>query len=435
MMRWANPLEARCGEERLPLSKGLPVSAVGTFVKDVGSRGWSLFHSNLMFPAAVLRESAILHNIEAMAAYCRHNGVLLCPHAKSTLAPQLFARQLEAGAWGLTAATAAHVMLYRRAGVQRILIANPLVDRTLGEFIAQEMAADAAFEFYSLVDSLDGLDRMGAALADLPPDRSIGVLIDMGAVGGRTGVRSVAHGLKIARALAARSVRMALSGVSAFEGIFSLMPEGEPGDVARMLDDLVLLAERIHEEALWRCTSPVISAGGSLFFRHVIDAAKRLPFACDIVLRSGCYITHDHGLYAEAQRRHFDTPGTPCTGTADVRFKAAIEVWGQVLSRPEPGLALANVGKRDVSYDIGLPLPIVWYRRGRHEAPQVLEGVTVAALNDQHAYLRLPDGCELAVGDYVALGISHPCTTFDKWPILLMVDDQYRVTAGIKTYA
>jgi D-serine dehydratase len=54
-------------------------------------------------------------------------------------------------------------------------------------------------------------------------------------------------------------------------------------------------------------------------------------------------------------------------------------------------------------------------------------------MNDQHAYLRFPETFELAVGDLVGCGISHPCTTFDKWQLLLCVDDGYDVRFAVNT--
>jgi D-serine dehydratase len=109
-----------------------------------------------------------------------------------------------------------------------------------------------------------------------------------------------------------------------------------------------------------------------------------------------------------------------------------------VQSRPEPNLAILTMGKRDASYDVDLPIP-VWHHRPGPGVPQALpDGCTIFKMNDQHAYLRLPDGhplCDdLLVGDLVGCGISHPCTTFDKWPLLLAVDDDYVVRFALNTY-
>jgi D-serine dehydratase len=97
------------------------------------------------------------------------------------------------------------------------------------------------------------------------------------------------------------------------------------------------------------------------------------------------------------------------------------------------------MGKRDASYDIDLPLPLYTHKIGQ---PQVLEPLAgeckIEKMNDQHAYLRIPKDSPLCqsmqVGDLVACGISHPCTTFDKWPLLLVVNDNYQVVSAINTF-
>jgi D-serine deaminase-like pyridoxal phosphate-dependent protein len=112
-------------------------------------------------------------------------------------------------------------------------------------------------------------------------------------------------------------------------------------------------------------------------------------------------------------------------------LRHALEAWGAVLSRPEPDLALLLLGKRDVAYDIEPPLPLSVHGR---DGLRPARSMTVFELNDQHAYLRLPPDDPLAVGDLVACGISHPCTAFDKWRLIPVVDDDYTVIDAVHTY-
>ncbi|WP_229507811.1 hypothetical protein [Massilia sp. Dwa41.01b] len=150
------------------------------------------------------------------------------------------------------------------------------------------------------------------------------------------------------------------------------------------------------------------------------------------MLRSGCYLTSDHGTYEhmleELNVREEEGDG----------LRPALEVWSMVQSRPEPTLAILTMGKRDASYDADLPRPLVHHRPGPGTPHALPPGCAIVKLNDQHAYLRLPEGhplcSELAVGDLVGCGISHPCTTFDKWPLLLGVDDDYGVRAAFNTF-
>jgi D-serine dehydratase len=148
------------------------------------------------------------------------------------------------------------------------------------------------------------------------------------------------------------------------------------------------------------------------------------------VLRSGCYVTHDSGFYRELLSRMDDRAavGQP------PRLRPALEVWARVISRPQPDLAIVMMGKRDVSFDIHLPHATRWFREGAHTAPQAIDGVVTAKLADQHGFLTLVPDADLAVGDLLGFEISHPCTTFDKWSVLLEVDESYAVLGGLKTF-
>lgn len=419
-------------------TKGLPPLAAPLRVADLGARGWNILRQDTGFPVAVLHAEALRHNSDVMRRFVAEGGALLCPHGKTTMAPQLFELQLQDGAWGITAATPAHLMTYRRVGVPRIFYANQLIDRATIDFVLAELARDPNFDFYCLIDSGPSLARLVEATARHPTTRPLQVLVELGLAGGRTGARSVAQALDLARqALVAPGI--ALRGVEAFEGILSLT--GDSAAAARidaLLTDMRTLAEGIAAlRAEVSRTAPdepiLLSAGGSAFFERVMDRlAADLPFPTQVILRSGCYLTHDHGLYQQA----LADPQRPRGEVAlAAPLRPALEVWALVQSCPEPGLAIATLGKRDISHDIHPPRAIHWFRPGLHDAPQPLPaGVSVRALNDQHAYLALPPEQSLAVGDLVGFGVSHPCTTFDKWPLLLLVDGAYNVTGGIRTF-
>ena len=161
------------------------------------------------------------------------------------------------------------------------------------------------------------------------------------------------------------------------------------------------------------------------------------------VMRSGCYLTNDHGTYQQAMGEiaaREAAAGLASGGAARTgSLLPALEVWSVVLSRPEPNLAILSMGKRDASHDIGLPKALYRHRPGvaGAAAPADLPaGAEIVKMNDQHAYLRWPEdaAADIQVGDLLGCGISHPCTTFDKWPLLLLVDDQYNVQQAINTF-
>ncbi|MGH6884644.1 MAG: amino acid deaminase, partial [Geminicoccales bacterium] len=301
--------------------------------------------------------------------------------------------------------------------------------------VLTELADDPGFEFLCLIDSARGVELLADEARAFRLDRPLQVLLEAGYPGGRTGSRSLDHALEVARA-AALAPELALVGAEAFEGlIHEATPEASARKVEGFLDFVVEVAIACAGENLFAPGPVLLSAGGSAFFDRVAQRFRsaELSRAVKIVLRSGCYLTHDSRMYRELFAALCErTPEAKAIGPG---LRPALEVWACVQSVPEPGLAIATMGKRDVSYDVDLPVPEQWFRPGLHERPQALgDGFAVTKLNDQHAYLAVPDHSPLEVGDMVSFGISHPCTTFDKWQLLYLVDDDYRVVEAIRTF-
>ena len=405
------------------IEKGFGIPAPGATVSAarLGASRPSLFGPGFTMPVLVLREPAVAHNISAMAAYCAAAGVRLAPHGKTTMAPQLFARQLVAGAWAVTAATVGELHVYRAFGVPRVLLANELTDPAGAAWLAGELAADPGFDCYVYADSLPGVRLLDEAVRQASPARPLPVLVELGYPGGRTGCRDLAAAEAVARAVAqAGSLRLA--GAAGYEGLIGRGRDPQTmGTIAAYCRELRTLGERLVAAGL-APDELILSAGGSAFFDVVVRELTSGPAgqpAPVVVLRSGVYIAFDHGLYAGR------APSSPA-------LQAALELWAHVLSRPEPGLALACAGRRDVAFDAGLPVPL--RIRGRDGSVRPARDMRAVRLDDQHCYLELPDGAELEPGETVCLGVSHPCTTFDKWRVIPVVDDDYRVLDAVHTF-
>lgn len=402
--------------------KGAPARAEGLTSEGVGRLGLRLT-SDMMLPAAILREAALSHNIEAMQAFADRIGARLCPHGKTSMSPELFALQIAAGAWGMTAATAHHVRVYRRLGIGRVFLANQPVAPADLDWIAGEMVRDADFDFYCLADSPDIVLRLTAAADRAGLERPIQLLVETGAPEGRSGARSVEDALAVARAIAQAGPKLALRGVETFEGVRQTRP-GARTEAAAMIGLAVAAAEAMAGEGLLSEGSVMLSAGGSAF----LDLCSAgLPDRIggrrvEKVIRPGCYVTHDHGLYAGL------VGGAAESGA--IALRPALEVWGAVQSLPDPGAAIVGIGKRDISFDAGLPQPIRVYRDGFGEI--AAGALSVLDLWDQHARLAARTGA-LAVGDLVGFGISHPCATFDRWRVLFTADDHDRITGFVRT--
>jgi D-serine dehydratase len=417
-----------------PTTKGWPMEGALP-LRDVGRQGWNLLRGDLPLPVALIKASALSHNSRWMRRFLNHFGVSICPHGKTTMAPQLFARQLADGAWGITVATVQQLRVCRRFGVQRVVLANQLVGRQAIREVLAELRADPTFWFACLVDSVELVEQLAAEARSFRYERPLQVLLEGGYPGGRTGCRTVEQAVAVARAAAA-APELTLIGVEGFEGLIVRSTPTEAAAVVHaFLGSLVEIAEVCARENLFAPGKILLSAGGSAFFDQVAKAfrAADLNREVEIVLRSGCYLTHDSKMYRQFFEDMRDR-GPEIDRLGD-GLQPALELWAYVQSTPEPGLAIATLGKRDASFDVHMPVPEQWFRHSLHERPQVLgAGFEVTGLNDQHAYLGVPHDSPLRVGDMLSFGISHPCTTFDKWQLLYVVDEDYRVLEGIRTF-
>ncbi len=408
--------------------KGFPPGDGHVTIGTVHNQDWCALEGDLVFPIMLIKEKALDGNIALMARYCREHGVSLAPHAKTPMAPQIVERQLAAGAWGVTVATLQQARVLRAHGATRILIANELLHPVGLRWLSAELD-DSEFEALVSVDSVEAVAAMDLALQAVEPRRRLKVLVELGIAGGRSGARALATALSVAMA-ARESTSLQVAGVTAYEGAAGGATHQERSAlVDKFLDDVRDLTVDLDRRGLFQgCAEVVVSAGGSIFFDHVVarlGSRWELAQPVRVVLRSGSYVVQDSDTYdllSPLGSRNMDGE----------RLQPALELWATVLSQPEPGLAILNFGKRDASFDLHLPIPFE-LRRG--DVRRSIDGeMTVTALNDQHAYLRFDPGCDVAVGDLLGFGISHPCTAFDKWRLLPLVDEQYRVTGAIQTF-
>lgn len=410
--------------------KGIPAHAGTLSLDTVGAQGWNLLKGDLPLPAAIIRKARLEANNTWMARFLELNGLLIAPHGKTTMAPQLFAMQMSAGAWAITVATTQQMAVCRRFGIPRVVIANQPIGAAAIDACFAALSDASDFELYALADSLEVVAAYAAGAKRASAKRPLRILVEIGVVGGRTGLRDKESALEVARAIG-RSPGLELAGIECFEGILSDIAE-----IDSLLDNVLAVANAAALEGLFpKDRSIILSAGGSAFYDRVGERFASATFAGQPLvklIRSGCYLTHDTlGYAASHERIQRETSLKLPPG----KLEAALEVWAYVQSRPEPGKAILTMGKRDVSYDAGLPAPLAWYRPGAMSAPQPIPfGHQVTGLNDQHCHMAVPRDSALAVGDMVSFGIGHPCTTFDKWQLMLVVDEDYRVVDAIRTF-
>lgn len=419
-----------------PLDKGVPGNAGELSLDAVARRGWNILREDVPLPVAVIRRDALHHNSRWMQHFLAGSGAVIAPHGKTTMSPWLFDLQLADGAWAITVGTPHQLQVARAFGYRRIVLANQLVGRSAIDFVMTTLGEDPSFEFFCLVDSLANVEALAAAARRHGLQRPMTVLVELGYPGGRTGCRMVEEALAVARAVHSSGGALALAGVEGFEGLLKGATHAETLKLVEdFLDRMVDLAQRCAQEGLFAAEPVLLSAGGSSHFDVVARKLRGADLGREttVLLRSGCYITHDAVMYARARDAMRERDAD--LADADGGLQPALEVWAYVQSRPEAGKAIAGLGKRDISHD-DPPVPLAWFRPGSDMAkPEAIGDGTVATrLNDQHCHLTVPETSPLTVGDMVCFGISHPCLTFDKWRVLYLVDEAYDIVGAIRTY-
>ena len=404
------------GEEILDFRhKAVPAALQGLDISEFSGRGLGL--NQLQTPLLTLDRDALDFNARLLAAWCEERGILLAPHGKTTMSPELWARQMDLGAWGITLANAAQLRVARHFGFTRLMLANSLTDPQ-----AIRWAADQAADGSRIVSWVDSVDTVALLDRELTGHGTLDVIVERGGHGGRTGARTHQEALAIARAVHG-SPRLRLVGVGGYEGALAhTADDAGLAAVRGYLADVVALHEALLAEGLYDADELIVTAGGSAYFDDVVDVLGPVRTSggdgaphVDVVIRSGAYIVHDDGFYRGISPFSRQDPDGPQS------FRSAMHGWVRVVSQPEPGLAILEGGKRDLPFDEGLPVPQV-LSAGLGEEGVPLAGAEITAVNDQHAFLRFPEDLDIRPGQVIRLGLSHPCTALDKWTVIPVLD-------------
>lgn len=409
-----------------PLNKGLGLLDGPVDPCDVAGLGWNLLREDLSLPVAVLYDDRLTHNLQWMQQFIAEYGVKLAPHGKTTMAPGLFERQLAGGAWGITLATAHQTRIAYAHGVRRVLMANELTGKANMEIIAR-LLQDRSFEYFCLVDSATQVDQLGAFFSH--HDRRLNVLLELGVTGGRTGIRDDAQLESVLAALSHWREVIAPCGVELYEGVLS-----DEAPVRAFLQRAVAVTRMLAQASRFERDPILLSGAGSAWYDVVAEVFSQAGFgdSVEIVLRPGCYLTHDAGIYREAQSKILAR--NPIAQKMQAGLRPALQVWAYVQSIPEDGLAIVGMGKRDAAFDAGLPMPSLHFQPGNAMPKAVPGHWALTKMMDQHAYMQIASGDDLRVGDMIAFDISHPCLTFDKWRTIPVLNADYQVIDIVETF-
>ncbi|GAB2913757.1 alanine racemase [Rheinheimera gaetbuli] len=385
----------------------------------------NVFNEHISLPALLLKKQAALHNIDWMQRFANHSKVLLAPHAKTSMTPWLLQAQLAAGAWGLTVATPYQAHIASQAGAQRILCANQLVGAANVAIISGLMATGT--EVFVFIDNAKNASVLSRAFAET--NQVLPVLIELGGTAGRCGCRDNQQALALAQHILPLP-GLALAGISFYEG--AMAHNDNVSNVKRFIQQAAALAKVLFRQQLLQYQHMLLSGAGSVWYDIVAQELDRatLPADMQVILRPGCYVSHDHGIYQQAQQ----LVQQRCTlaNRLGPPLQNALEIAAYVQSLPEDGLAIIACGKRDVAFDAGLPAVVRVYRAGKVLA-ELPESSATFRIMDQHCFWHYPAELTLEVGDIVLLVTSHPCLTFDKWRTLWLTDDNYNLLKQLPT--
>ena len=409
-----------------PFEKGLGGMTNALGCENIVALGWNLLREDLSLPVAVLYEEKLRHNLHWMEKFIASYGVKLAPHGKTTMAPKLFAMQLQAGAWGITLATAQQTQAAYAHGVRRVLMANQLVGKANMAKIASLLAA-GDFEYFCVVDSAQNVATLGAYFEER--GQRLNVLIELGVDGGRGGVRDDAALLPLLEEIARWKGSIALCGIEVYEGVLA-----DESSIRAFLRRAVETTKRLATQGRFDRAPVLLSGAGSAWYDVVAEefAGAAAEFATEVILRPGCYLTHDVGIYRAAQQRI--NQHNPIAARMTTSLQPALQLWAYVQSIPEPTRAIIGLGKRDAAFDAGLPLPALHYRPGIAMPTPIQRPWKLTKMMDQHAYLELSPDDDLLVGDMIGFDISHPCLTFDKWKVLPILNAHYAVIDMVETF-
>jgi D-serine dehydratase len=393
---------------------------------EIAELGWNLLREDLSLPTAVLYQDRIQHNLAWMKQFVDGYGVQLAPHGKTTMAPRLFEMQLESGAWGITLATAPQTQVAYAHGVRRVLMANELVGKENMAIIGR-LLQDPGFEFYCLVDSPAQVDQLGAYFS--AHGKPLHVLLELGVAGGRTGVRNDEQLNSVLAALSRWSTGIVLAGVEIYEGVLD-----DEASIRTLLEHAVAVTRTLISENKIQRRPALLSGAGSAWYDVVAEvfAGAGLGDSVEIVLRPGCYLTHDVGAYRQAQSKILER--NPIARKMKSGLLPALQVWAYVQSIPDPDRAIIGMGKRDAAFDSGFPTPAQHFRPDDKTPNEAPTHWTVTKMMDQHAYMQIAVGDDLRVGDMIGFDISHPCLTFDKWRLLPILNADYQVVDMVQTF-
>ena len=404
------------------LQKNIIEKGTGSF-DTLESSGWNLLAEEISFPAAVINQEALLNNAKWMQTFSQRANVKLAPHGKTTMSPELFNIQQQQGCWGMSLATVPQVATAYQSGIKRIILANQLIGRRHFEIIA-ELLAEGDLEFYCFVDSIDNAKSLGQYFSD--KNIKLNILLEIGVMGGRCGWRDTDNIMQLCDVIGQFSC-LQICGISFYEGV--IHGENATNDIIDFVKSITKLNQGLFDKGVFLTDEVILTGAGSAWYdlvaKHLQNNDNSFEFTA--ILRPGCYLIHDTGIYQDAQNAVVARSELACELVSEPTgdLISCLSVWAYVYSIPEPGLVIIGMGKRDVAFDAGFPTPELHFRPGNAAPVNANSHWKIVNIMDQHCMMKTPNDANLQPGDLICFSTSHPCLTMDKWRYIGLIDNNF----------
>jgi D-serine dehydratase len=392
---------------------------------ELNTSGWNLLAEDVSFPIAVLNEQALINNARWMQGFSDYSAVKLAPHGKTSMSPELLKLQLQQGCWGITLATVPQVVNAYHSGVQRIILANQLIGLYHFKLIG-DLIANTDIELYCFVDSIENAIALDYYFSSR--NIQLNILLELGVKGGRCGWRDI-NNIKDFVDVITQSSSLKLCGLSFYEGV--IHGDKAQEKVSDFISEVNVLANNLMTQGVFASSEVILTGAGSAWYDLVAKELSPLANNFTIIIRPGCYLIHDTGIYQEAQNAVLARSQLACDITG--QLISSLELWAYVHSTPEPGLIIIGLGKRDVAFDAGLPTPEYYYRPGSDNLSNADDNWRIVQIMDQHCMMEVALDCPLKPGDIIVFSSSHPCLTMDKWRHIAIRNEEFIVKKTITT--
>ncbi len=396
------------------------------FCLDTGTVLPSVLNEDVCLPSLTINRQKLLMNIKWMQDFADAYQVNLAPHGKTSMTPEIFRLQHQAGAWGLTVANPIQAHTAYSAGISRIIMANQLVGKANCELVSA-LLLNADVEFYCVIDSEENAHYLNAFFEQ--KQQTLNVLIELGVEHGRCGCRTDHQFYQLLDTIKDLP-QLNLSGIEFYEGV--IHSDDAEKDVRSFIQQAIGKFQSQPFQSLLGKRSAIFSGAGSAWYDVVSDEIEKANFSESVVpiIRPGCYVTHDLGIYEQAQQQVLQRNSKASCISGEL--SSCLELWAYVQSIPEPGAAIIGFGKRDAAFDAGLPKPVRHYVPGSAHPKNAPEDWKITEVMDQHAFMTFSG--PLNVGDIISFGTSHPCLTFDKWREINVLDEDFNVVEKYHTF-